>query len=147
MERLLGLPHGSLAAFANVFGVSGICNVLGAIRLARHLHLGPGDNVVTIATDGFDRYPSVLDDLANRRGPLDASSFEQVFRGGTADEILDVQGKVEKQRLFDYKEQVWSGFNYSHAYLESMQSQGFWDGEFEKIEAIDRALIAARAER
>ncbi|MGA3016868.1 MAG: pyridoxal-phosphate dependent enzyme [Bryobacteraceae bacterium] len=144
VEQLLGMPQGSLAVFAGMFGVSGICNVLGAVRLARHLKLGAEDNVVTIATDGFDRYPSVLADLEKRRGPVDASSFEEVFRGGTPDEILDVRSKDQKQRLFDYKEQVWSGFHYSHAYLESMQSQGFWDGEFEKVEAIDRALISAR---
>ena len=144
VEQVLGMPQGSLAAFAGMFGVSGICNVLGAVRLARHLNLGSEDNVVTIATDGFDRYPSVLADLEKRRGPVDASSFEEVFRGGTPEEILDVRGKDEKQRLFRYKEQVWSGFHYSHAYLESMQSQGFWDGEFEKVEAIDRALISAR---
>jgi cysteine synthase A len=144
VEQLLGMPQGSLAAFEGVFGVSGICNVLGAIRMARHLNLGPEDNVVTIATDGFDRYPSVLADLEKRRGPVDASWFEEVFRGGTPEEILDVRGKDEKQRLFQYKEQVWSGFHYSHAYLESMQSQTFWDGEFEKIEAIDGALINSR---
>ena len=46
---------------ATPFGPSGICNVLGAIKLAKYLRLGPGDNVVTIATDGFDRYNSVLD--------------------------------------------------------------------------------------
>ncbi len=144
VEQVLGMPQGSLATFEGVFGVSGICNVLGAIRLARHLNLGPEDNVVTIATDGFDRYPSVLADLEKRRGPVDASWFEEVFRGGTPEEILDVRGKDEKQRLFQYKEQVWSGFHYSHAYLESMQSQAFWDGEFEKIEAIDGALISSR---
>ncbi len=144
VEQVLGMPQGSLATFEGVFGVSGICNVLGAIRLARHLNLGPEDNVVTIATDGFDRYPSVLADLEKRRGPVDASWFEEVFRGGTPQEILDVRGKDEKQRLFQYKEQVWSGFHYSHAYLESMQSQAFWDGEFEKIEAIDGALISSR---
>jgi cysteine synthase len=144
VEQVLGMPQGSLAVFAGMFGVSGICNVLGAVRLARHLNLGSQDNVVTIATDGFDRYPSVLADLEKRRGPVDASSFEEVFRGGTPEEILDVRGADEKQRLFQYKEQVWSGFHYSHAYLESMQSQGFWDGEFEKIEAIDRALISSR---
>ena len=144
VEQLLGMPQESLAVFAGMFGVSGICNVLGAVRLARHLNLGLEDNVVTIATDGFDRYPSVLADLEKRRGPVDASSFEEVFRGGTPEEILDVRGKDEKQRLFDYKEHVWSAFHYSHAYLESMQSQDFWDGEFEKIEVIDRALISAR---
>ena len=144
VEQLLGVRQGSLDMFADMFGVSGICNVLGAIRLARHLNLGPSDNVVTIATDGFDRYPSVLADLEKRRGTLDASSFEEVFRGGTPDEILDVRGPDEKQRLFDYKEQVWSGFHYSHDYLESMQSPAFWDAEFDKIEAVDRALMDGR---
>ena len=144
VEQLLGVRQGSLDMFADMFGVSGICNVLGAIRLARHLNLGPSDNVVTIATDGFDRYPSVLADLEKRRGTLDASSFEEVFRGGTPDEILDVRGPDEKQRLFDYKEQVWSGFHYSHDYLQSMQSPAFWDAEFDKIEAVDRALMDGR---
>ena len=69
IEPLLGLPAGSLACFAGLFGVSGICNILGAIRMARFLGLGPHDNVVTIATDGFDRYPSVLAELERRRGP------------------------------------------------------------------------------
>ena len=70
VERMLGLPAGCLDALAGVFGISGICNILGAIRLARYLGLGPEDNVVTIATDGFDRYPSVLANLEKRRGPL-----------------------------------------------------------------------------
>ncbi len=50
----------------DLFGPSGICNVLGAIKLAKHLRLGTGDNVVTVATDGFDRYQSVLDEMSNR---------------------------------------------------------------------------------
>ena len=70
IEPFLGLPAGSLGCFQGLFGVSGICNILGAIRMARFLNLGPDDNVVTIATDGFDRYPSVLADLERRRGPL-----------------------------------------------------------------------------
>ena len=41
--------------------------------------------MVTIATDGFDRYPSGLSDLERREGPFPVSSlvrrFEEVFRG------------------------------------------------------------------
>jgi cysteine synthase len=148
VETLLGLPPGRLASLEGVFGVSGICNVLGAIRLAHHLNLGADDNVVTIATDGFDRYPSVLADLAERRGPIDAAKlggwFESVFRGGSEADILDVRPRAEKERLFAYKEDVWSGFGYSHAYLEEMKSQGFWDAQYAAIEGIDRALTAAR---
>ena len=147
VERLLVRPPGYLDSLEGVLGISGICNILGAIRLARYLGLGPEDNVVTIATDGMDRYPSVLANLEKRRGPLDdtslSASFEEIFRGGEGD-ILDLRPPEQKERLFGYKEQVWSAFGYTHSYLESMKSQSFWDGEFDKIGAIDQALLAAR---
>lgn len=148
VESLLGLPPGKLASLEGLFGISGICNILGSIRLAHHLNLGPEDNVVTIATDGFDRYPSVLADLAERRGPIDngklAGWFESVFRGGSEVDILDARPRAEKERLFGYKEDVWRNFGYSHAYLEEMKSQSFWEAQFESIQAIDAALTAAR---
>ena len=148
VERMLGRPRGYLDSLGGVLGISGICNILGAIRLARYLGLGPEDNVVTIATDGMDRYPSVLANLEKRRGPLDdarlSASFEEIFRGGDAREILDVRPAEQKERLFGYKEQVWSAFGYTHSYLESMKSQSFWDGEFDKIPAIDQSLLEAR---
>ncbi len=148
VERMLGRPRGYLDSLEGVFGISGICNVLGAIRLARYLGLGPEDNVVTIATDGMDRYPSVLANLEKRRGPLDdamlSASFEEIFRGGDVRDILDLRPPEQKQRLFGYKEQVWTGFGYSRPYLESMKSQSFWDAEFDKIHGIDEGLLAVR---
>jgi cysteine synthase A len=143
LERLVGLAPGKLGDLRDVFGISGICNLLGAIRLARYLDLGSDDNVVTIATDGFDRYGSVLADLEKRVGPLDERMrtgwFESLFRCPGA-EILDVRPPEEKERLFAYKEQVWTGFGYSRPYLERMKSQSFWDSEYERIEAIDGEL-------
>ena len=150
LERILSLPEGALRGLRGMFGISGICNILGAIRTARLLDLGPGENIVTIATDGFDRYPSVLADLNQRRGPASdtqlAGAFEAVFRGGSAEDILDVRPSEQKERLFGYKEEVWTRFNYSRPYLGSMKSQSFWDAEFDKIREIDAALLAARTE-
>jgi len=148
VERILGMTAGSLGSLAGLFGISGICNILGAIRLARHLALGPGDNVVTIATDGMDRYPSVLANLEKRRGPLDEQRltdwFEEIFRGGQSTDFLDVRSTEEKNRLFSYKEQVWTNFGYSRPYLESMKSQSFWDAEFEKIREVDHSVATNR---
>jgi hypothetical protein len=142
------LPAGSLECFHGLFGVSGICNILGSIHMARFLDLGPDDNVVTIATDGFDRYPSVLADLERRRGPLRDSDlgarFEEVFRGGEAGDILDVRPREQKERLFGYKQEVWTPFGYSLSYLAGMKSQSFWDEEFSKIEKIDSELLETR---
>jgi len=149
VERILGMPDGSLDCLGGLFGISGICNILGAIRMARFLGLGPGDNVVTIATDGFDRYPSVLANLAERTGPLSAEQaggwFEKIFRSGHARDILDVRPKAQKDRLFGYKEQVWKPFHYSQAYLDGMQTPSFWEAEFDKIRDTDATLVRNRS--
>ncbi len=148
LEKLLHLRPGSLHAFEGVFGISGLCNILGSIRLARDLKLGPMDNVLTIATDGFDRYPSVLADLARRKPMADEKalqqSFEAIFRGGSSADFLDVRPAPQKERLFRYKQQTWNKFGYSEAYLERMKSQAFWEEEAAKIEEFDSALLSAR---
>ena len=144
VERLTGTPAGSLRRLQGLFGVSGICNIIGAVRTARLLGLGAGDNVVTIATDGFDRYPSVLANLAERRSGAADADFESIFRGGCAQDVLDVRPPEQKARLFAYKEDVWKNFGYSQQYLDGMKSQSFWDAEFEKIPAIDEQLRRSR---
>ncbi len=145
LEQMFRLAEGSLQPLRGRFGISGMCNIIGSIRMARFLGLGPNDNVVTVATDGFDRYPSVIAGFEIGGGKL-ADCFEQVFRPVNSAEILDVRPWGQKQRLFDYKEQVWTGFHYSRSYLERMKSQSFWDEEYGKIREIDAALQAARAQ-
>jgi cysteine synthase len=137
------LPGGP-AGLKGLFGVSGVCNILGAIRMARHLDLGPDDNVVTIATDGFDRYPSVLADREERCGRIADGAFEQVFRGGDAGDVLDVRPRSEKQRLLGYKAEMWTGFGYSESYLARMETQSFWEAEAASIAEIDERMELAR---
>ena len=148
VEELTGCTGRSLAALSGLLGVSGVCNVIGSIRLVRYLNLGPGDNVVTIATDGFDRYPSVLADLAARSGPIDRPKlcgwFESIFRGGDSDDVLDVRPHEQKSRLFDYKERMWLSFGYAKPYLARMQEQSFWDAEYDAINRVDQDLAASR---
>jgi cysteine synthase len=142
------VKRGALASFAGTFGVSSICNILGAIRLAKHLNLGKDDNVVTIATDGFDRYPSAIADLEQRR-PMKAdaeikSRFEAIYRGGSSADVLDVRPRAQKERLFQYKEDVWTKFGYTRDYLEKMKQQSFWDAEYDKVRPNDEKLARER---
>ena len=55
-------------SWVDFFGISGVCNVLAAIRAAAHYGLSSRQAVVTLATDGFDRYPSVLQTARRRAG-------------------------------------------------------------------------------
>jgi len=56
----MGVDPALAETLVTVVGPSGICNIIGAMKLAKYMRFGPGDNVVTIATDGFDRYDSVM---------------------------------------------------------------------------------------
>ena len=148
LEKSLHLDAGSLHFLRGVCGISGICNILGAIHYAEYLGLGADDNVVTIATDGFDRYPSVLKDLARRAGPFTSSQmqawFEQIYRDFSPKDVLDVRPRTQKQRLLEYKQTTWTKFGYSRPYLDSMKDQTFWDAEYEKIRHIDEQLAHTR---
>ncbi|HMK21716.1 MAG TPA: pyridoxal-phosphate dependent enzyme [Terriglobales bacterium] len=148
LENILKLRSNALRFLRGVFGISSICNILGAIRYAKYLGLGPEDNVMTIATDGFDRYPSVMEELARRKGPVTQSEladwFEGIYRVSSTTDLLDVRGREQKQRLFDYKQNTWAKVGYSRPYLESMKSQVYWDTEYDKIRHIDEHLVHTR---
>ncbi|MFA5422108.1 MAG: pyridoxal-phosphate dependent enzyme [Bacilli bacterium] len=120
-----------------LFGVSGICNILGAIKMAKHLRLGPDDNVVTIATDGYDRYESVLELLDKRE--LETADYvlerwyKDIFLGAEDAYIEDARLPLVKERLFKQKENDWLKFGYSQAYLDSMRHPEFWEEEYQKV--------------
>ncbi len=139
-----GVSHEEALKMKDLFGVSTICNIIGAIKMAKYLKLGEGDNVVTIATDGFDRYDSVIKDL-NRR-VLETEDFvlkrwfKDIFLKADTENIEDVRSKEKKERLFLQKEHDWLIFGYEKAYLDQMKHMDFWDHEYEKVFSYDEKI-------
>jgi hypothetical protein len=108
----LGLDPELLAQWQGSFGVSGVCNILGAIQTAHALRLGAGDVVVTVATDGFDRYPSVLRKLDAERGAMTAAEAARrigVFRNARPNHMLEgtpaTRRRWHNQKYFTWVEQ------------------------------------------
>ena len=140
----LGVDRDLALGLRDCFGPSGICNVLGAIKLAKFLRLGPGDNVVTVATDGFDRYGSVLDELQSRY--LETAPFvldrwaKDIFLGAEEDHVYDLRRDSAKERLFSQKERDWLKFGYTQDFLDSMRSQLFWDEQYAKVRQYDEKI-------
>ncbi|HEY0306778.1 MAG TPA: pyridoxal-phosphate dependent enzyme [Acidobacteriaceae bacterium] len=132
----------------DVFGPSGICNVLGAIKLAKHLRLGPGDNVVTVATDGFDRYNSVLDELDSRylelAPPVLDRWLQDIFLGAEDDLVFDFRKPEVKEQLFQQKERDWIKFGYTKEFLDSMRTMDFWDAQYAKVPGYNEKIAKAR---
>jgi hypothetical protein len=122
--------------------------VLGAIKLAKHMRLGPGDNVVTIATDGFDRYNSVLEDLNKRYLELAPQVLDRwahdIFLNADDEHVFDFRKPAVKEQLFVQKEHDWLRFGYTKEFLDSMRSQGFWDAQYAKVGEYNGKILAAR---
>ena len=145
-----GVDRNVAEAMKDLFGVSSICNIIGAIKMAKYLHLGPDDNIVTIATDGYDRYDSVIKTLEKRY--LETADFVlqrwfvDVFRKNGTEDIVDYRPQSQKEKLFRQKESDWIKFGYSQAYLDSMQNMSFWDHEYEKVFTYDESIKKQRKE-
>lgn len=144
----MGIALETAEFMRDCFGPSGICNIIGAIKMARYLKLGPDDNVVTIATDGFDRYHSVVAEMEDRYLGLEEHVLERwvkdIFLAADEKHIFDVRRKDQKERLFLQKERDWLKFGYTREYLESMKSMDFWNEEYAKIAEYDEKIKSLR---
>ncbi len=133
---------------STLLGISSICNILGAIRTARWLRLGKGDAVVTVATDGLDRYPSVLRRLEKTTGPLTRAKAEarlaSVFRGQKLDGITE--GTVEnRERWHNLKYFTWvEQQGKTVAELDAQRSESWWADQAALASEVDRRLREAR---
>jgi cysteine synthase len=135
------------SSWVGFFGVSGVCNVLGAIRAARHYGLSSRQAVVTVATDGFDRYPSVLRRLDAEQGPMDAEKARrrlEIFR--SRESALRLEGtpanrrRWHNQKYFTWVEQQ----GRSVEALRVQEDPAFWVAEQERAHDVDRRLRERR---
>jgi hypothetical protein len=129
------------------FGVSGVCNVLGAMKAARYYGFGADEVVVTVATDGFDRYPSVLKKLDAERGPMDDEEARrrlELLRGLKTDWILegsrDVRRRWHNQKYFTWVEQQ----GRTAAELRAQEDPDYWREQQERVADVDARIRAWR---
>jgi len=144
-----GIDSKTVLSMKDLFGVSGICNILGAIKMAKYLKLGPQDNIVTIATDGFDRYPSVLEDLEKRYLEtvdfVKRRWFNDIFIKADTADIVDYRTNAQKEKLFARKEADWLKFGYPQSLLDSMRHMDYWNHEYHKVIEYDEKIKAMRS--
>ncbi len=143
-----GIDPALARSWVGFFGVSGVCNVLGAIQAARHFGLGPRQAVVTIATDAFDRYPSVLRRLDEEQGPVDAERARRrldIFRvrddGGWLEGTAANRRRWHNQKYFTWVEQ--QGKTVEE--LRAQEDPAWWAEHQERAHAIDRRIMERRA--
>jgi cysteine synthase A len=148
MSDRYGVPEESLREMSEIMGISGVCNVLGAIKTAKHYRLGSSENVFTIATDTMDRYGSVMKQLDETYGAMDemeaAVRLGSIFHGAKLDWIREGTEHA-KQCWHNLKYYTWveqQGKTVEE--LDAQRDPEFWLAEQAKVEETDRMLREAR---
>jgi cysteine synthase A len=143
-----GVDPALAGSWVGLFGVSGVCNVLGAIRAARHYGLGPRQAVVTVATDGFDRYPSVLRRLDEEQGPMDGESARRrldIFR--SRESRFRLEGTPETRRRW-HNQKYFTWVEQQGKPIEELRAQedpAWWVAQQEKVDEIDGRIRERRS--
>ena len=143
-----GVPEADVEAMSEFFGISGVCNVLGAIKTAKFYGFGPDDVIVTICTDAIDRYHSVMEWLEQTEGKMDEAlavgRMESIFRGQKLDYVLEGSHAV-RERWHNLKYYTWveqQGKTVEE--LDAQRDPNWWIEHQEMVAEIDERLMATR---
>jgi cysteine synthase len=128
----------------DLLGISGIANVLGAMKLARYYELGSDDVVVTILTDSMEMYGSRLEELHDERGEyttLDASGdYHQYLMGADIEHVIEL-GYWDRKRVHNLKSFPWVEQQGKTAReLDALWDPSYWEGIQQEIEPIDTLI-------
>jgi hypothetical protein len=91
-------------------GISGIGNILSAIKTAKHFEFKEDDFIVTIATDSAEMYGSRLEELTAERGSyslLQAARDHEKCMLGTAPSTMKELGYNDRKAIHNLKYFTW----------------------------------------
>ncbi len=139
------LESGLVSELAKI-GLSGLANIVAAIKLAKHLHLGADDVIITVATDSAALYDSERDAFRQNRYP---ASFDEVNAGEiygacltaiATDHVTELTDE-QRRRIFNLGYFTWvEQQGVSLEEFESRRHQTFWNGIAESLPQWDRLI-------
>jgi hypothetical protein len=128
-----------------LLGISGVANLLSAVKMAKWYEWGEGDAVITVLTDSMEMYQSRLRELRSERGEFTARdaaiAYHQHLMGQGVEHVEELSYPARK-RIHNLKYYTWveqQGKTY-----QEIQSQwydaGYWSNIQRQVGEID-ALI------
>jgi len=94
----------------SLLGISGICNLLAAVKAARYFELGREDVICTIFTDSLDLYRSRLEEMRRSRGAyreIDAARDHAAVVAGQGIDWFKELGYRDRKAVHNLKYFTW----------------------------------------
>ena len=144
-----GVPS-ELVCNLPLLGISGIANLLSAIKFAKYYELTENDVVATVATDSMDLYRSRLRELEEAEGPfgeVDAAvSYNRYLLGQSIDNMLELSYH-DRKRIHNLKYYTWveqQGKTYDEIQAQ-WYDDDYWTSIPETVNEIDSLIEAFNA--
>jgi cysteine synthase len=145
--RERGVDEDVIAALPH-FGLSSICNVVAAIKVAKTLGLGAEQAILTVATDGAALYGSEKPKALAKHfgGRFDAAAaattFDRHLTQASTEHVL-VMGPTERDRVFNLGYFTWvEQRGVSVEEFEARRDQAFWRGLHGLLPVWDELIVA-----
>ena len=107
-------------------GISGVCNVLSAIKMAKHFEMDENDVVFTVLTDSMELYGSRIEEVRAESGVYTSTQaavdFDRCLMGQKTDWLQEL-GHMDRKRIHNLKYFTWieqQGFT-----VEELNAQWF----------------------
>ncbi len=129
----------------HLLGISGIGNMIAAIKFAKYNELTADDIVVTIATDSMELYGSRLKELEQERGPYtekNALMDMELIGAITTDNMKELL-YYDKKSIHNLKYFTWieqQGKDVSELNAQWYDHDNYWYGNFNKADEIDNLI-------
>jgi hypothetical protein len=125
-------------------GISGICNLVAAIKAAKYYDMGSGDVIVTCLTDSAELYASRLDELTAARGPYtaEAAAYDKArYLDAIATDHLRELSYQDRKALHNFKYFTWveqQGRTVEE--LRELWEPEFWERTYAQIDEWDAQI-------
>lgn len=140
-----GVPE-NIVSQLDLLGISGIANVLSAIKFAKYYELAENDIVLTVFTDSMQLYGSRIQEVRDELGEFQevdaAEAYARDLQGVSTDHLLELTYESRK-RIHNLKYYTWveqQGRTYEEI-QEQWYAPDYWTDVQDQVGEID-ALIS-----
>jgi hypothetical protein len=139
-----GVPA-EIADRLDLLGISGVGNLIAAVKLAKYLELTGSDWVVTVATDSMDLYRSRLAELTTERGAYREAQAERDLEllAGIAFDHTRELSYYDRKAIHNLKYFTWveqQGRSVAELRAQWADHATYWDGTFAQADRIDELI-------
>ena len=133
-----------------LLGISGVGNMLSAVKMAKYYELGANDVIITVGTDSMEMYASRLEELTAERGEFTtlnaAGSYERYLMGTGIDHVHELS-YYDRKRIHNLKYYTWveqQGKTYDEIQAQWYDPE-YWTSIQAMVDPIDDLIDAFNA--